>query len=183
VIVVYRIGVAGGASALAKSLGCDQVVDYRGKADLVPALKEAMAVAKGITFNHAYDAITAQSGSSTTTLQLALALQPQGGRLTTVLPSKDESEPESVGFPKNVVLDRTMVGTAHCTLDGNNDEKLAGKWFRILGHWLEDGKFLPNKTKIMHGGLAGVKDGLKLLQEDKVSGEKLCYIIADTPAQ
>jgi len=168
--LTHSIGVAGSAAPLAKAAGCDQVVDYRGKDDLVPALKEAMAAANGITFNHAYDAISAKSGNSTTTSQLAAALQPQGGRLTTVLPTAEETDPASVSFPANVKLDRTMVGTAH---DPAADAKFAEKWFRILGQWLEDGKLKPNKVKIMPGGLAGVKEGLRLLKEDKVSGEKL----------
>jgi hypothetical protein len=160
-----------------------------------------MAAAKGITFNHAYDAISSKSGDSTTTTQLATALQPQGGFLTTVLPTAEETDPSSVNFPSNVKLDRTMVGTAH---DPKMDAKFAEKWFRILGQWLEDGKLKPNKVKIMPSGLAGIKEGLKLLKEDKVSGEKLVCgycdgerawdfeklitivfldIIADTPAQ
>lgn len=167
---LYVIGIAGAGGDLAKSLGADVVVDYRGKASLVEDLKAAIAAAKGITFNHAYDAITSTSGDSTTTLQLAQALQPQGGFLTTVLPSKEETEPASVGFPSNVKLDRTMVGTAH---DLATDGKFAEKWFRILGQWLEDGKLKANTVKVMPGGLAGVKEGLRLLKENKVSGEKL----------
>ncbi|KAI9021869.1 chaperonin 10-like protein [Hyaloraphidium curvatum] len=175
---LYVVGVAGGSAALAKELGSDAVVDYRGKDSAVADLKAAMAAAEGVAFRHAYDAISAKSGGSTTTLQLAEALQPEGGRLTTVLPTKEETEPEAAGMPKNVAIDRTMVGTAH---DKAKDGEFAEKWFRIMGDWLENGKFKANAVKLVPGGLAGVLEGLKLLQEDMVSGVKLVYHPDETP--
>lgn len=167
---LYVISIAGAGGALAKSLGAEVVLDYRGKPSLVDEIKSAMAAATGVTFNHAYDAITSPSGDSTSTTQLALALQPQGGTLTTVLGSKEESDPSSVGFPDNVKIDRTWVPTSH---DLTKDGKFAERWYRIMGDWLDQGKLKPNTVRIMEGGLAGIPKGLKLLEENKISGEKL----------
>ncbi|EJD44941.1 GroES-like protein [Auricularia subglabra TFB-10046 SS5] len=52
--------------------------------------------------------------------------------------------------------------------------------FAVLGQLLQSGKLIPNRIKVMPGGLKGVHEGLRLTQGGKVSGEKLVYRIADT---
>ncbi len=59
--------------------------------------------------------------------------------------------------------------------------QVAAKYYRLLGRWLDEGSFKPNKVRLIPGGLAGVGGALKELQEGKVHGEKLVYRIAQTP--
>lgn len=169
----YVIGIAGAGAELAKSLGCDVVVDYR-KPTVLADIKAAIT-ASGATFAAAYDAHASASGDSTSYNILGEALQPNGGALTAVLPL----QPDQVAtLPKNVKFDGwTQVGTAH-----DKDAEFAKRWFRQLGQWLEEGKFKPNVVRVVPGGLAGVKDGLALLESGKISGEKCVYRIAETPA-
>lgn len=171
----YVIGIAGNGAALAKSLGCDVVIDYR-KPTVVEDLKAAIA-ASGASFAAAFDGHAAASGDSTSYNIMASVMQPDGGAITTVLPL---SEDAVKSLPANVKFDGwTMVGTAH---DLDKEGEFARRWFRQLGKWLDAGKFQPNVVKVVPGGLAGVKEGLRLLEEGKVSGEKMVYRIADTPA-
>ncbi|KAI9011569.1 chaperonin 10-like protein [Hyaloraphidium curvatum] len=169
---LYVIGVAGAAQDLAKELGCDAVVDYRSSRPVSELLKEAIAKS-GKQFSVAYDAHSALSGKTTSYYELAAALQPAGGKVTVVLgvPKK-----ESAKLPPNVQVIPTQVGTAH-----SKDGALAEKWFHTMARWLEEGKFRANRVRVIPGGLAGVKEGLKLMEEGKVSGEKLVYRIAETP--
>jgi len=71
----------------------------------------------------------------------------------------------------------TNVGSAY----GKNSA-FATEYFKLLGQWISQGKYKPNKVKIIPGGLSGVEEGLKLLQNNKVNGEKLVYRIAETPS-
>lgn len=52
--------------------------------------------------------------------------------------------------------------------------------FDVLKQFLESGKLIPNRVKVMPGGLNSVPEGLRLAQAGKISGEKLVYRVADT---
>lgn len=162
---LYVIGIAGAGAELAKSLGCDVVLDYR-KASLPADLKSAIA-ASGVSVKHAYDAHSALSGKTTSYFELSQALQPAGGAVTVVLgvPKK-----EAAKLPANITLSNTNVGSAHSM---KQDGAFARKWFRQLASWMDEGKFRGNVVKVVPGGLAGVSEGLKMLEQGKISGEKL----------
>lgn len=162
---LYVIGIAGAGAELAKSLGCDVVLDYRAS-DLPAKLKAAISNS-GVSITHAYDAHSAVSGKSTSYGVLAEALQPTGGQVTVVLgiPKKQAAQ-----LPKNVVFSHTLVGTAH---DMSTDGAFARRWFRQLARWMGEGKFKGNVVRVVPGGLAGVREGLKMMEEGKISGEKL----------
>ena len=61
------------------------------------------------------------------------------------------------------------------------DKAFAEKFWAIAEKVLADGKVKVHQPKVNPGSLQGVLDGLKLLKEDKVSGEKLVYNVAETP--
>ena len=58
---------------------------------------------------------------------------------------------------------------------------VAAPFYRKISHWLSEGSYKCNRTKILPGGLADVFKGLDLLKSGEVHGEKLVYRIADTP--
>jgi NADPH:quinone reductase-like Zn-dependent oxidoreductase len=163
---VFSIGIAGAGADLAKSLGCDAVVDYR-KPTVIADIAAAIT-ASGHTFSAAFDAHANTTGDTTSYAALGSLMQPAGGAVTTVLPL-DENAVKTL--PPNVKFDGwTMVGSAH---DMTQQGDFAKRWFRQLGKWLGEGKFKPNVVKVIPGGLAGVREGLRLLEENKVSGEKM----------
>ncbi|KXS20778.1 GroES-like protein [Gonapodya prolifera JEL478] len=172
----FVIGVAGAGSKLAKDLGCDVVLDYR-TPGIGDQIKKAIADS-GKTFDIAYDAHSGVSGDSTSFVELAQVLQPQGGIVAVVIPVP---EPDKAQLPSNIEAPWTLVGTAHHPTAAGGDADFAYRWFRQLGKWLEEGKFRPNVVRVMPGGLAGVREGLELMETGKISGEKLVYRIDETP--
>ncbi|PRP86056.1 hypothetical protein PROFUN_05827 [Planoprotostelium fungivorum] len=172
------IAVAGASKDLASQ--ADVTIDYRGKSSEELAL--AISAAAPGKINAFYDAI-----SEPTTIQTALnVIKQNGGRITVVLPP-----PEDIEVPSNVTIIRTMVGSSHAAqLTGpplkysegtGDDSEFAAKYYRLLSKWFSEGKVKANPVKIIAGGLAGVDEGLRLLQANKVSGSKLVYRIAETP--
>lgn len=83
----------------------------------------------------------------------------------------------SSSLPSNISLSFTSVGSAH-----ENDAAFAKKYFELAGKWLESGEFRGMKVTVVDGGLEGVDEGLNRLEQNKTSGEKLVYRVADTPA-
>ncbi|GLB07515.1 hypothetical protein AtubIFM57258_002858 [Aspergillus tubingensis] len=61
------------------------------------------------------------------------------------------------------------------------DRAHAEKFIPIAENLLNQGKIKVHPPKVGPYGLVGVMDGLKLLKEDKVSGEKLVYNVSETP--
>jgi NADPH2:quinone reductase len=116
---------------------------------------------------YAYDAI-----SEDDSLKNVFSLLDQGGKMTTVLPTEIE-------VPSHITLDRTYVGTSH---DGPASEQdFASAYFRLFGRWMKEKRFEGHPYEVVPGGLEGVEEGLRRLQDGKVSAKKLVYKIADTP--
>jgi len=174
------VGIAGQSAEYATSLGADRVVDYRGKdnAALGSAVREAVTALTGNSTTGpvaVYDAVSTES----TVEMLAYEVldhypsQHQGRKITTVLPAHDKGE--GLHSKTGVQVERTMVGTAH-----SEDSEFAKKWYRIVGKWLDQGKFKANQVKLMPNGLDSVKEGVHLLKDNKVNAVKLVYRISDT---
>ncbi len=166
---LFVVGVAGVSADAAKAYGADVVVNYKS-----PSFEqELFAAVKQHGVHHVYDTV-AEGG----TYQLAAkAIDAIGGEnfLTTVLPIDDKDV-----LPKSVTAVQTYVGDAHDTKkDGAQD--FAAKFSKLAGVWLESGELKPQRVTVVPGGLAGVEEGLKRYQENKVSGEKLVYRISETP--
>jgi NADPH:quinone reductase-like Zn-dependent oxidoreductase len=164
---LHVVGIAGASSDLAKSYGCDELIDYRDKSQ--DQLADEIKQSAGGSLRYAYDAIS-EKGS----LQaIAEAFKEHGGQITYTLTYDDAT---INALPRGVTATRTLVATAH-----SSDADFAQHWYARAGEWLEKGHFRGMKVTLIEGGLAGVDEGLKRLQEGKVSGEKLVYRIADTP--
>jgi NADPH2:quinone reductase len=158
------IAVAGSGGDYAKSIGADHIVDYRNK-NVVEDIKKILG---GKKLLRAYDAIS--EGDSVKDISAVLA---DGGLHTTVLPV-----PEEETSTRTKIL-RTMVGDAHSGAPYLQD--LASAYYRLFGKWLQEGRFEPHPYEVVKGGLQGVEEGLRRLQEGKVSAKKLVFRIADTP--
>ncbi|EST09746.1 Polyketide synthase, enoylreductase [Kalmanozyma brasiliensis GHG001] len=169
------VAVAGAAQDAVKSLGVEgsKIVDYR--ADRTTVIANINAAA-GAPITHVYDAISTKDTVDTIVSLLSSAPN-KGGKLTTLLATAydDETENQKLQREKGIVYNRTIGSVVH------HDKKEFGeRWFKLVAKWLGEGKMKPNKVQILEGGLDGVPGGLKLLQENKVSGAKLVARIADT---
>ncbi|BGP39198.1 hypothetical protein JCM10449v2_003136 [Rhodotorula kratochvilovae] len=164
---VYAIQLA---KDVPKKYGADEVIDYRNKSsdELIDAIASSNG-GKGVTY--IYDAVT-ENGSTEASLG-ALVKQGRGGRYTYVLDLKLE---DTAFPPATIHTERTLCATAH-----GEDADFSEKWFDWVGEALEKGEFRPQKVTVIPGGLAGVKEGLRRLEQGEVRGEKLVYRISETP--
>ncbi|UZJ50704.1 hypothetical protein CBS101457_000024 [Exobasidium rhododendri] len=153
----HVVAVAGSSSEHARALGADDVISYKTD-DVAAKVKE---LASKVSIRHAYDAI---SDPPTTATIASIFGQLKGGRITTVLPTDYLND----NLPPNVEIHRTMVGTAF-----DVDSALCSKWMRVIAKWVDEGKFQASPVRVIEGGLDGVPQGLKLLEEGKVNATKL----------
>lgn len=65
-------------------------------------------------------------------------------------------------------------------LASQKDFEFAKKFTELTGRLLAENKLKPHPTRLGERGLEGALDGVKLMNEGKVSGEKLVYRVADT---
>ncbi|SCZ91393.1 BZ3500_MvSof-1268-A1-R1_Chr1-2g01379 [Microbotryum saponariae] len=166
---LYVVAVAGSSAPLLSSLGVDEILDYRNKSheDLVSEIRKAYDG----QLHYAFDVV-----SENGTLEaIAEAFQGRSGAKATYTLTYDNKVLDEIK-EKGVETVRTLVGTAH----GGDSEALAEEYFDKVGRWVEEGSFKPMKVTIVPGGLGGVKEGLRRLQEGEVRGEKLVYRINET---
>jgi NADPH:quinone reductase-like Zn-dependent oxidoreductase len=158
---------------LVKKLGADAVFDYK---DPNSAAEIRKYTNNGLKL--ALDTISLEASAK----YCDNALSTEGGDYSALL---------AVGIERPNVNDRytlayTAVGEAFMFGDTPipakpEDKAFAEKFWSIAEKLLAEGKVKPHVTKVNPGGLKGVLEGLQLLKEDKISGEKLVYNIAETP--
>ncbi|RAH70537.1 zinc-binding alcohol dehydrogenase family protein [Aspergillus aculeatinus CBS 121060] len=61
------------------------------------------------------------------------------------------------------------------------DREFAARFWETATQLLAEGKIKVHRPKVGARGLEGVMEGLELLKQDKVSGEKLVYNVEETP--
>lgn len=178
------MGIAGAGADFVRSLGCTNVVEYRKRTD-----KEIAAEVHKLAPDAKYALDCASVGSSVGMLSKALG---QEGTICTLLPTaydKGATVRNSIGkvqandsgsaedLPSDIILKRALIFDAH-----GPAEELASKMLRQASKWIAEGSFKTMPVQLMSKGLYSVPEGLKLLEEKKVSAAKLVYRIADTPA-
>ena len=158
---------------LVKRLGADAVFDY----------KDANAAAEIRKYTQDDLRLVLDTISVESSAQFCdNALSTKGGEYSALL---------NVGIKRENVNDRwtlayTAIGEDFTFGEAPmaakpEDKEFASMFWDIAEKLLADGKVKVHSPKICSGGLQGVLDGLQLLKEDKVSGEKLVYNIAQTP--
>jgi NADPH:quinone reductase-like Zn-dependent oxidoreductase len=109
------------------------------------------------------------------------AISTNGGEYTALL---------NIGIERENVNDRWTLGYTAVGEDftfgpqlwaaNPGHKEFAEKFWNIAEKLLVDGKIKTHRPSVRSGGLNGVLEGLQLLKEDKVSGEKLVYNIDET---
>ena len=171
------VGTAGASADVARRAGCDHVVDYRSHASASSLAQALHAATKGRA-THAFDAIS--EGGAVYMLTEALDKRVDrsvDGVIATVLPRTD---PPLRSPPDGIVYKRIGAGTANAADHAPNAE-IASRILRKVARAVDEGKWMPSRTRRLHGGLEGVKGGLELFEAKRVAGEKLVVRIGDTP--
>jgi NADPH:quinone reductase len=181
---LYTIAVAGKGIPCVESLQrADIVIDYRkGEDNTIALIQKAVTDRFGpnAKLEYAYDAIS-EHGS----MQLLSKAMNNHGKIATVLPRDPTHKLRRVStdrdqfcfgeIPDSVQTLESQVPTAH-----TRDYEFARKYFVLFGRLLEEGLFIPNRPRVLNGGLLGIEEGLQLLKGAKVSGEKLVVRVAET---
>ncbi|RAL15181.1 zinc-binding alcohol dehydrogenase family protein [Aspergillus homomorphus CBS 101889] len=110
------------------------------------------------------------------------ALSTDGGEYSSLLPVKIE---------RANVNDRFTLGYTAFGEDFNfgntpfpakpEDREFAARFWEMSAKLLEERKVKVHRPKVGPAGLKGVLEGLELLKQEKVSGEKLVYNVEETP--
>ncbi|KAL4971247.1 chaperonin 10-like protein [Aspergillus desertorum] len=158
---------------LVKSLGADAVFDY----------KDASAPAKIREYTNDKLRLVLDTISLEPSAKFCDgALSTSGGEYSALLGiAVDRANVNS-----NVTLAYTAVGEEFQFGDTvypakPEDKEFAVHFATIAEALLRDGKVKVHRPRVGKEGLKGVIEGLKLLKEDKVSGEKLVYRVDETP--
>ncbi|THU91178.1 GroES-like protein [Dendrothele bispora CBS 962.96] len=156
-----------------KTLGADVCFDYNDdqvsekiRALTNNKLKNAVdCISEKNSFQKISDALSEEGGIISCTLPCPYKLR-DGVKLKFTLAYDLLAEPYK--FPK--------------VYNPRNEDKAFGTWAAsLVTAVLNTGKFTPLPVKLYPNGLASVQEGLKYMQDGKVSAEKITYRISDTP--
>jgi NADPH:quinone reductase and related Zn-dependent oxidoreductases len=158
---------------LVRSLGADDVYDYKDA--------QAPAQIRKATDNNlklVFDCISLESSAAFCDNSIST----DGGEYSALLNTKINRANVNDRF----TLGYTAMGEAFTFGDISfpakpEDRAFAEKFIPIAESLLAQGKVKVHPPKVGEHGLKGVIEGLKLLKEDKVSGEKLVYNVSETP--
>ncbi|KAJ5760295.1 zinc-binding oxidoreductase ToxD [Penicillium odoratum] len=157
---------------LVKSLGADEVYDYKD-----PKSAAAIRASTDDKLKLVLDTISLDSSAEF----CDNAISTTGGEYTALL----QAGPKRENVSCKMTLGYTAVGEAfdkfgqHWPAKPENFE-FASKFWKMAATLLAEGKVKVHTPKVNPGGLRGVLEGLELLKNDKVSGEKLVYNVAET---
>ncbi|KUM57316.1 hypothetical protein ACN42_g9873 [Penicillium freii] len=158
---------------LVRSLGADDVYDYK---DVQAPAKIRQATDNNLKL--VFDCISLESSAAFCDNSIST----DGGEYSALLSVKIDRANVNDRF----TLAYTTIGEAFSFGDipfpaKPEDRAFAEKFIPIAETLLAQGKFKVHPPRVGENGLKGVIEGLKLLKEDKVSGEKLVYNVSETP--
>ncbi|KAJ6024162.1 hypothetical protein N7540_004959 [Penicillium herquei] len=158
---------------LVKSLGADEAYDYKD-----PKSAAAIRAATGDKLKFVFDTISIPDSIK----YCEAALSTEGGEYSNLLPGAVER----ANVNSRTTLGYTIIGEAFSfgpnPIPAKPEDLAFGvKWWAEAEKLLAAGTIKVHPPKINPGGLKGVLEGLQLLKEDKVSGEKLVYNVSETP--
>jgi NADPH2:quinone reductase len=157
------------ASMLDFSKG-DAIVDYRqGDEAVVKGIRDAL---DGRKLEHAFDATVDHNSY----INLSKVVDLEAGKITLVLPPKDDLTGLHKEIPESIHQSLTVVGDVH-----GPQADLGYLYSRYFTKGLEEGWFRAQNQEECPGGLDGVENALKKLKDGSASATKFIFKVADTP--
>lgn len=160
--------------ALVRSFGAEEVFDYTSET----CAENIRSYTKN-TLAYALDCV-----SLADTTQLCHgAIGRAGGRYVALEPYR-----EKLAVRKTIVLSWLMVLTIfgrEVALEGvygrearPEDRKFGKQLFESVQKRLDEGRFRPHPVKVSNGGWEGVMEGVEMVRNHEMSGQKLVYAVA-----
>ena len=184
------VAIGGGSAEYVRSLlspsAGDIFVDYRGGPD---KMKKQVREALGdLRVRHAVDAISAKR----MWIPVSQMLDSETSSILSVMNGANTYDEPEIAPGVRIVY--TYVGTAHSGRylpsmpkqpsadDAHGDIAFATEFFIWLERVLQEGKFDGHPHEVISGGLEGVQEGLRRLQNGEAQGKKFVYRISETPS-
>ncbi|KAJ3518867.1 hypothetical protein NMY22_g13467 [Coprinellus aureogranulatus] len=146
-----------------KSLGATHVIDRHISPDALPA--ELKKIEDLPEIKYAFDAY----GRPDSSIPLAFAAVGNGGHVVSVNPIAKVKPPEGKTFAAFTAGKGDPVNRPH----------LVKLWAEVT-RLLESGEIKPANLEVIPGGLRGVEEGVKRIDDGKVSGVKLVVHVEET---
>lgn len=157
---------------LVRSLGADKVYDYKD-----PKAAEQIRKDTDDKLKFVFDCISLESSAAFADK----AISTEGGEYSVLLNVKIERANINNRFTLGYTAFGENFDLGDFKIPATPDHKaFAEKWIAVAEVLLAQQKIKAHPPKVGQHGLKGVIEGLKLLKEDKVSGEKLVYNVSET---
>lgn len=160
-----------------KSLGADAVYDYKD-----PECGEKINKDTNNSLKLIWDTISLEPSAKI--CAAAMSSDPTGCKYGTILPVKlprDDIETTTT-FMYTIFGDKfTKAGKEFPA--NQEDFEFAKMFFEMTERLLAEGKLKTHPAQVGEDGLEGALKGMEDLKNDKVSGKKLVYRVADTPKE
>ncbi|KAJ5716612.1 chaperonin 10-like protein [Penicillium malachiteum] len=158
---------------LVKNLGADEVYDYKDAATAA-----AIRAATGDKLKFVFDTISTASSAE----YCDTALSTEGGQYSSLLrisiARENINSRATLGY--TIMGEDFMIGPMRVPARPD-DFAFAQEWLPQAFRFLASGQVKVHPLKVNPDGLKGVPEGLNLMKEGKVSGEKLVYMVSETP--
>ena len=155
---------------LVKSLGADFVFDYKSDSCASDIRK-----ASHDNLQHVFDCISSEASAKLS----ADSFGPQGGKYSSLnpienFPRKDVTNALTIAY---TAIGEAFTGWGREIPAVKADFEFGVQFARLTTELLAEGKLKTHPIEVRPGGLDGILDGLRDLEENKVSGSKLVYQI------
>ena len=159
-----------------KSLGADEVFDYN---DPECASKINKLTNNSLTL--AWDTISLETSAKICADAMSSS---SGGKYGTILPVKSpRSDLEVTSTFMYTIFNEPFHKGKNEFPAVKEDFEFAKMFMEITEKLLQEGKLKTHPEKVGKDGLEGALKGMEDMKADKVSGQKLVYDVADTPAE
>lgn len=121
-------------------------------------------------------------GTQETAEFCAACIGPNGGTIASLLPVPGVSRSDVTAKFRLVhtITGRDFYLRQDIWPADPEDKAFGARVWSVLQTLLDEGRIQVHPPRVEEGGLGGVFDGLQLLRQGKVSGEKLVYRVAET---
>lgn len=159
-----------------KSLGADAVYDYKS-----PTCGKDINRDTNDSLKLVWDTISLESSAKI--CAEAFSSDPTGTKYGSILPVKIPKEGvESTMTFMYTIFNEPFTKAGRDTPAIPEDFQFAKEFFEITENLLAEGKLKTHPAKVGPKGLEGALQGMKDMQGEKVSGQKLVYRVRETPA-
>lgn len=158
--------------ALVKRLGADEIFNYRDP-DSATTIREHTQNRLRFVF----DTVSTESSAN----YCERALSTEGGDYSALLPVSIERQNVNSRFKVAYTAFGKGFQFGGRDIPANpGDREFADDFYTLVENLLAEGRLSAHPPRVCPGGLNGVLEGLKLMKEGKVSGEKLVYNVTET---